>query len=184
MATDTVQKTVAAINWNLLKPVYEAKRQRPFLEEFDSQSQRIAEPTESIDLLRQLQDTAPSKRRDLLTRHIQSEVTRILGFNLNRAVDTQQGFFEMGMDSLTSVELKDRLEQHLGCVLHATVVFEYSSVKALAEYLENELFGFDTAEPSGEISADELGKDATALKDLSKDDLLALLAAELRDGQP
>jgi hypothetical protein len=77
--------------------------------------------------------------------------------------------------------LKERLEESLGCSLHATVVFEYSSVEALAEYLDREMFPVDTSARSSKESQDELGMNPAALKDLSKDDLLALLAAELGD---
>ena len=57
---------------------------------------------------------------------------------LNRSGDgilANQGFRELGMDSLMSVELRNRLERLLGCSLVSTLAFDYPNIEALADYL-------------------------------------------------
>jgi myxalamid-type polyketide synthase MxaE and MxaD len=46
----------------------------------------------------------------------------------------------MGMDSLLSLELRNLLQTSLGCTLSATVLFEFSNIQYLAEYLITKIF--------------------------------------------
>jgi hypothetical protein len=45
------------------------------------------------------------------------------------------GFFNLGMDSLTAMEFRDRLESSLGLSLASTVALDYSTVETLAAHL-------------------------------------------------
>ena len=43
-------------------------------------------------------------------------------------INDEAGFFEMGMDSLMAVELKNILEERLNCELDATLIFDYPNL--------------------------------------------------------
>ncbi|TXL82939.1 acyl carrier protein, partial [Streptomyces sp. IB2014 016-6] len=66
---------------------------------------------------------------------IRGEVAGVLGFGSVRDVPVGLAFREMGFDSLTAVELRNRLGVLLGVRLSATVVFDHPSVVVLAEYV-------------------------------------------------
>src|SRR5262249_9062482 len=51
----------------------------------------------------------------------------------------QRGFNELGMDSLTAVELRNRLQTALDCALPATLAFDCPTLGALVEYLAAQL---------------------------------------------
>ncbi len=70
---------------------------------------------------------------DQLQNHISEIVVSVLG--LSTDIDPRRGFFELGMDSLTSMELRNRLQRELNCTLDATLTFKYPSVLALSDYL-------------------------------------------------
>jgi acyl carrier protein len=183
LGAKAVQKTVADIDWSKLKPIYETRRRRPFLEAIDASS-AVSDRRPSAEwtkLIGELKHRSPSRRRDLLVAYIQDEVRKVLGFDTNREMERQQGFFEMGMDSLTSVELKTHLETSLGRSLPPTLVFEYSTIEALAGYIEKEVLAREL--PAARVEAPEKESDAPAstpgLEKLSKDELLALIADEL-----
>jgi len=53
--------------------------------------------------------------------------------------DVEQGFFELGMDSLTSLELKNRLQASLAVTLPATLIFDAPNIQALSRYLAQEV---------------------------------------------
>ena len=96
------------------------------------------------------------------------------------------GFFEMGMDSLMSMQLKRRLQSSLGCTLETTVVFDYPNVVALSTYLLSQVVQGPSSEPvpatapSPTRAAPSLpDADLAQLEQLSEEALRDALAAEL-----
>ena len=83
----------------------------------------------------QLAGMAESEGRRMLIELVRSHVAAVLGYPDATAVDIDQGFSEMGFDSLTVVELRNRLDAAIGLRLPTTLAFDYPSVVALAEHL-------------------------------------------------
>ncbi|MEH2171998.1 beta-ketoacyl synthase N-terminal-like domain-containing protein [Nostoc sp.] len=78
-------------------------------------------------------------RQEELMTHVRSLVAKVLGLKQPQSIGLQQGFFELGMDSLTATELKEQLQNSLGCSLSPTTLFDYPTVAALANYLETQV---------------------------------------------
>ena len=78
-------------------------------------------------------------RRELLIDFVRAEAAAVLGAGGEAEVAQDVGLFEMGMDSLMSVELRRRLERGAARKLPSTLTFNYPNVAALAGYLELEL---------------------------------------------
>lgn len=180
LAAEVAQKTVAAIDWQIFKPIYEAKRRRPLLEEFEAQTKQVvADSTQNF--VQRLAEAAPAERWDLLLAHIRGEVARVLGFDPSQPLDLQRGFFKLGMDSIMTVQLRNRLELGLGCSLPPTVAFEYPTIQSLTGYLVAEVLSLDIADqntPPAEIQPQDDASTAN-LDDLSDEDLWALFDDEL-----
>ena len=85
----------------------------------------------------------PERRKALLTAHLHEQVTAVLGLADHSRVDPDKGFRELGLDSLMSVELRNRLEKSTGRPLPSTVAFDYPTLAALVDYVYAELFGQD-----------------------------------------
>jgi acyl transferase domain-containing protein/acyl carrier protein/phospholipid N-methyltransferase len=94
------------------------------------QAQINSAPNESIVSQLQLN---PERQQELMLNHISRLAGSVLG--LSTEIDPRRGFFELGMDSLTSMELRNRLQRELDISLDATLTFKYPSVFALSEYL-------------------------------------------------
>jgi myxalamid-type polyketide synthase MxaE and MxaD len=180
LAAGAVQKVVAAVDWEVFKPVYEAKRRRPLLDEFKVRQASAPEaPAERF--VQRLKAAAAAEQRGLLLAHVREAVARVLGFDAADQLDVQQGFFKLGMDSIMTVQLRKRLESSLDCSLPSTIAFEYPSVQRLAGYLATHVLalgadGQAAPAPQAELPVPE---PAMALDDLSQEDLLALLESEL-----
>jgi acyl carrier protein len=180
LAAGTVQKIVAAIDWEIFKPLYEAARKRPLLDDFNERKEVAPEVT-AQSFVQRFKASAPSEQRELLLAHVRESVATILGFNLVELLDVQQGFFKLGMDSLMTVQVRKRLESSLGCSLPSTIAFEYPSVLSLTKYLETQLLAGAAATPAAAIQVSEPSEPSSGLEldELSQEDLLALLESEL-----
>ncbi len=93
----------------------------------------------------------PAVRHDALAAHIIGHLREVLAIPPDDGVDRRQGFFAMGLDSLTSVELRNRLQRSLGRALPATVTFDHPNVEALAAHL----LGEAAAQPAPDAMTEE-----------------------------
>ncbi|MDH6068005.1 SDR family NAD(P)-dependent oxidoreductase [Chrysosporum ovalisporum APH033B] len=120
----------------------------------------------------QLENAPPKEGLTLLQAHVQEQVSQVLGIDTKTLLAEQDvGFFTLGMDSLTSIELRNRLQASLGCSLSSTLAFDYPTQQALVNYLANELLG--TSEQLQNPESDE--EDEIS----SMDDIVQLLSAKL-----
>ena len=92
-------------------------------------------------------------------------------------LDIRQPLQEMGLDSLMAVELRNVLGSLVGARLSATLLFSYPSVQELAMHLADREIA-ERAQSVAEAPA-AAGETATALDDLSEDDLARMLAAKI-----
>ena len=91
------------------------------------------------DLLSQLRQAPAATREEVLASFLQSEVKAVLRLPSTPAPTV--GFFDLGMDSLMAVELRNRLNRAFSGAYTAsnTVVFDYPDIAALAAHLAGEL---------------------------------------------
>ncbi|MEU3484045.1 beta-ketoacyl reductase, partial [Streptomyces sp. NPDC033754] len=80
-----------------------------------------------------------SARQRLLLEFVVGEVAEVLGHARGHRIDAERGFLDLGFDSLTAVELRNRLNSAGGLALPATLVFDHPSPAALATHLDAEL---------------------------------------------
>ena len=91
------------------------------------------------DVLAALREGAAADREGLLVSFLQQELQAVL--RLPSAPAAAVGFFDLGMDSLMSVEFRNRLNRSLSgeFVLSSTAVFDYPNLDSLAGHLLEEL---------------------------------------------
>ncbi|MET9484028.1 SDR family NAD(P)-dependent oxidoreductase [Streptomyces sp. NPDC006638] len=92
--------------------------------------------TEAADVLALLKsaDASDDQRTAGLLALVKECVGGLLGLAPGK-VDAQRSFYEMGFDSLTSMELRVRLGRRLGTRLGATVVFDFPTPESLAGHV-------------------------------------------------
>ncbi|MFD9941937.1 SDR family NAD(P)-dependent oxidoreductase [Nonomuraea sp. NPDC059023] len=88
-----------------------------------------------VALVERLAVMAEPDARNHLTGLVRSHVAAVLGHGGADRVGVDKSFNELGFDSLTAVELRNRLNADTGLRLPATLVFDHPTVSALAEHL-------------------------------------------------
>ncbi|MEU6238891.1 type I polyketide synthase, partial [Kitasatospora sp. NPDC047058] len=84
---------------------------------------------------------SPGEQQDVVREVVLAQAALVLGMTGPGAVDSGRSFRDVGFDSLTAVELRSRLNGVTGLRLPATVVFDYPTPVALAEFVLAELVG-------------------------------------------
>nr|VFK36791.1 MAG: Acyl transferase domain-containing protein [Candidatus Kentron sp. SD]VFK40420.1 MAG: Acyl transferase domain-containing protein [Candidatus Kentron sp. SD]VFK78348.1 MAG: Acyl transferase domain-containing protein [Candidatus Kentron sp. SD] len=141
------------------------------------------EPSGPSDFMEELEKLPPEKQRDHLSAYLQSELNKVLGFASSQTMDFQKGFFDLGMDSLMAVELKNRMQISLGCSLPATLVFKYPTPVALIDYLSTEVLSLGSSEKTTadpERTTDESQEVLDKIQQLSEGELEALINGKLQ----
>ncbi|NGO69911.1 type I polyketide synthase, partial [Streptomyces boncukensis] len=80
---------------------------------------------------------------------VRTEVAATLGYPGPDDVDPHRAFRDLGFDSLTAVDLRNRLGTSTGTRLPVTLVFDYPTASALTRFLLTELIGEETGEETG-----------------------------------
>ena len=155
--------------------------------------QAPAQPKAATAALAERLLAAPAaQRRELLEQALQHTVAAVLGLPPGSVIGERQRLFDMGLDSLAAVELRNRLALQLGRDLRSTLLFDFPTLQALAGHIEGSVLGLSepaaaaTGAPAagspaaGAPAAGSPVGDPGAVHDhLSDEELARLLAAEL-----
>lgn len=107
----------------------------PFWSELQREKKATELPASSRASFKQsLERRPPQERLAALEQHILEHVSQVLRLDISR-IDRLSSFTSLGMDSLMSLELRNRLESSLGVRLSATLLFTYANPASLADYL-------------------------------------------------
>jgi acyl carrier protein len=192
---------VADVDWDRFVPVFTSARPSPLLAgvpeavralaggEAGGQRGAAGQDTagEGEGLAGRLAGLGRAQRDEVLLEVVRAEVAAVLGHASADMVPARRAFKELGFDSLTAVELRNRLAAVTGRHLPATLVFDYPTAAALAEYIGTEVAGGKTAAPQLLSELDRLTAVLSALARGGVDRLrvaarLEAILREWRDG--
>ncbi|WP_437819486.1 SDR family NAD(P)-dependent oxidoreductase [Sorangium sp. So ce1078] len=157
----------------------------PFLAELLKEAPETSPGAAASTALREsLSAEPPAERLGRLEEHIREQVGRVLRLPAAR-VGRLAPFRSLGVDSLMSLELRNRIEASVGLRLSTTLLFAYPHAAALSEHLLERLglradettSAPDAGAPEPEAEAQE--RRERALDQLSDEALASLLAEKL-----
>jgi amino acid adenylation domain-containing protein len=154
LGSTKAQVGVLSVEWSVFRQKFSSGQQLPLFSDLVDITplQEVQKHTQiqHQKLKEKLQEVHLNERQDILIAHIQEEVAQVLGLEPSQWLHIEQGFSDMGMDSLLALKLKNRLETSLGSSLPETLTFEYPTIKKLAEYIAIKILKWESIAPKGE----------------------------------
>ncbi|MDT0427036.1 beta-ketoacyl synthase N-terminal-like domain-containing protein [Streptomyces salyersiae] len=134
-------------------PTYAFQRERYWLDAdvpltVDRPATEPAPAEEARGLRERLAAAPESEREALLTDLVRDRTAAILGHEGGQAVEPEDAFLEIGLDSVSAAELRGALGDALGVTVAAGAVFDHRTPAALAAHLREHLAGGGAAEPA------------------------------------
>jgi acyl transferase domain-containing protein/acyl carrier protein len=177
---DVGQMGVLPIDWSLFLQNFALDGTPPFFENLTGDLPRGQVEASGPLLFEQLQGIPASEHTNMLLVHIRDEVAKVLELGDPEQIQPRQRLFDLGIDSLMAVELRNRLQADLGMPLSSTLLFDYPTLETLAAFLIQELGSVET----GEQETPEQDADAQLveeLEQLSEAEAEALLLKKLEN---
>ena len=100
-------------------------------------------------LATRLQGLSPEQRHHQLVELVCTNAATVLGRS-NADIEAQLPFQDLGFDSLTAVELRNRIKTATGLTLSPSLIFDFPTPAALAEHVDEQLSSVTTGAPAGE----------------------------------
>jgi 8-amino-7-oxononanoate synthase/malonyl CoA-acyl carrier protein transacylase len=105
-----------------------------------------AAPSQSA-FLTQIEALPKAERHGFLSSYVRSQIAKVLGLKSPEQIELQQGFADLGMDSLMGMELKSRLQTSFNHTFPLSLAVDYPTVGALIEHLSKDVLALETFAP-------------------------------------
>jgi acyl carrier protein len=141
LGNGVAQQIIIDIDWTIFKGIYEVRERRTLLKEIQVRSPKSLKPLLGrMDyLLHKLKDASPVDRYDILLTYVQDKIALVLKLQNFQLPTPEQNLMEVGMDSLTAIELKNSIQTELGIDIPIVKFMEGITVAILTNELNKKL---------------------------------------------
>jgi amino acid adenylation domain-containing protein len=146
MADERGQTVIAKIDWPRFLKVYQAPGQRPLLQNFEERGEAPGGEIRTV-AIQGLREMAPGLRRSKLEQIVRETLGQILRMAPNE-IDSDVGFFDLGLDSMMAIEFRHQLQQTLGSFLPSTLAMDRPRVGDIVDYLLADIFRAEVTKPN------------------------------------
>jgi aryl carrier-like protein len=178
LAQDRAQAAAVAVDWpRLFRADPAAARLGLLADLVDRSAAAPVRRRTSTPLVDTLTALPADERRAFLLSYLSDMVIAALKLRTDAPIDARQRLFDVGLDSILALELKDRLERALGVTLSATLLFVRPTLDALCEYILTDIV-VDAPADAPAVAAPAVAA-PVAHESLSEDELTRLLLQEI-----
>ncbi|TVL86907.1 acyl carrier protein, partial [Streptomyces sp. SAJ15] len=134
--------TITHMDWERFTETFTSIRHSPLITDIPevitaTETTSLDTPTDnqsdaSAQLRRRLAEQSTPEQLETLLGLVRTHAATTLGHSSPEAVAAERGFLESGFDSLTAVELRNRLRTATGLALPTTLIFDYPNPTTLA----------------------------------------------------
>ncbi|MFN0154156.1 MAG: beta-ketoacyl synthase N-terminal-like domain-containing protein [Gaiella sp.] len=160
-------------------PTVPWRRDRVWLDWLDGgEPDSVAASASTPELVARYHDAAARDRATVVIGHVRARVAAILGIDADRLAGSGSRLFDVGMNSLSALEVANALGRDVGRDLPATLVFEHSTVEAIADYLLTEVLAAE-APSAGSPPSTASDEGSLDVGSLTEEEAAALLSVKL-----
>ncbi|MFE9728744.1 type I polyketide synthase, partial [Streptomyces sp. NPDC005794] len=152
VAHDETFVAVADVDWARFAPAFTSLRPSPFIGDLPEVRLALAGPETAVtaraqtsvtgsDWAERLSAVPTAEQERSVLELVRAQAAAVLGYAGAEAVEPGRAFRELGFDSLTAVEVRNRLAGATGLKLPTTLVFDYPNAQVLAAHLRREALG-------------------------------------------
>lgn len=95
--------------------------------------------TQNLQLLQQLTSSDETKRQEILVNYIREKVIKVLGLDESQHLNLQKPLSEMGLNSLSNIDLKNQIDTEIGVNLPIEILLAGSNIHQLVNVLLEQL---------------------------------------------
>lgn len=106
-----------------------------------------AGPSRRSDLSKRLAGLSSSDQLGAVLAEVRTQLAEVLNHSTPEAIDPAQPFMDLGLDSLTAIELRNRLTQATGVALPVALIFDHPDPTSMATYLLTQMVPAERAAP-------------------------------------
>ncbi|MFF2314628.1 SDR family NAD(P)-dependent oxidoreductase, partial [Streptomyces albidoflavus] len=137
--------TVLDVDWRSYASAMTAARPSPLVGDLPEVRRALeaaaASAPDTHALRDRLRGLAPAEQDRLLTDLVRAEVATALRHSSPEAVDVNRAFKDLGFDSLTAVEVRNRITAATDVKLPTTLLFDHPNTRAVVAHLRTLLLG-------------------------------------------
>ncbi|WP_344333846.1 SDR family NAD(P)-dependent oxidoreductase, partial [Kitasatospora putterlickiae] len=168
---------IANVDWDRFAERFNATRPHPFVAELVTAATAPA-GTESpaATRLAQLTELEPNRRRSTVLDLVRAELATVLGFSNAGSISPGTAFKDFGIDSVTAVELRNRIVGTAGLRLSPVAVFDHPTAEALTDHLLGQFPDAEQAQqdPEPAEAAPQEVEEPSRIDAMSVEDLLRM----------
>ncbi|GID56842.1 hypothetical protein Aco03nite_052460 [Actinoplanes couchii] len=156
--SDDTVVTVADVDWATYHPVFTSSRPTTLFEDLpDVAELEVQAPAADTGYAARIRALPAAEQDRVVLDLVRGEAAAVLGHASSETLSEHRAFRDVGFDSLTAVELRNRLAARTGLSLPSTLVFDYPDPRALVDFLRGELAGgpVEVAVATGAAGTDE-----------------------------
>jgi len=173
------QRVMIDIDWAVFNPAFSGAASASFWAASSSPVLTVAPPVpEKVGVAEHIAGLNNEDAYRFVTAQIAEVVKQVLYIPENKALDNYQGFFDMGLDSITVAELRIGLQRQLGCPLPQTLLFDYPNIHEVGTYWLQQYAGLQDSEDGNVVGA-TVPIDAVTIQQYSEQELDRLISEKL-----